>query len=76
MLGFCLIWAARGSIHRAQSNGESGQPCLVPFEMGKEVDAAKGVLIEAGGVAYRCLIALRNGPESPDFQGWRTLKAS
>lgn len=50
---------------KGKSNGENGHPCLVLFEMLKEEEATKGVLIEADGAAYKCLFALRNGPRKP-----------
>lgn len=37
IFGSPRIWAARSSMHRAKSSGESGQPCLVMFEMCVEI---------------------------------------
>lgn len=59
-----------GAQYMAKSNGKSGQPCLLLFEIVKGGEAAKGVFIEAEGAAYKCLIALRNGPRKAQmFKG-------
>lgn len=45
-----LIAQARGSIARAKSRGERGQPCLVPLVRGKKSELLPGSLIRVCGL--------------------------
>lgn len=71
MSGDCLIVSARGSIARAKMRGESGQPCLVPFDIGNCLEKNPEEKTVAEGQVYKERIASYIGPVKPNL--WRTF---
>ncbi len=52
MLSFWWIAAARGSVNMANSDGESGHPCLVPLSNANGCDVTPLVVTVAMGDVY------------------------
>lgn len=62
---FCLIAAASGSIKIANSEGESGHPCLVPLRRHKLEDVWSFVLTQAVGELYNIFNQLMKEDPKP-----------
>ena len=66
-----LIAVAKTSKTMLNSNGESGQPCLVPDFRGNAFNFSPLRIMFAVGLSYIALIMLKYVPSIPAF--WRVL---
>lgn len=62
-----LIRSASGPIIRLHISGDSGQPCLVPFDIRKGTDRVSPENTRADGLEYRTVIALCICPVKPNL---------
>lgn len=65
--GFSLTWHRKGSSDIANSKGDSGHPCLVPFDIGKESETTPLALTLADGFEYAADIQLNSFSPTPIF---------
>lgn len=67
------MYSARGSIKRANINGDRGHPCLVPFVIENVREKKPEVKTLAEGLEYNEETAEKIGPEKPNFPStlWR-----
>lgn len=72
ILEWALMAAVRGSITRANINGERGHPCRVPFEIVKGSEVISDIHTLADWCEYRASIAVLMLPLNPNF--WRKLR--